>query len=514
VHRLREAALDPRVGSASQMHRMMPSSEQHLEASGCHTVLLVDDDPIARRITRRALSASTKSITLHEVSDSAQALGQAIALQPDLILLDLMMPGVDGLEVCRQLRATEQTRDIPVIMMTAYFDPGTKVQAFGFGADAFLARPVDRIELCTRIDAALEAARPRRLREAEQSATALLEAAPVGAMVLDAEGRLLQCNPKARALLGDQDSLAATLRATDARRLRAALRAAAVAGESSTLRLVQAVSPPRLLEVALRRVRSGGSSRVVVFVLDASATTDVAAEWLREARSRDDAVLRAGVLHDFASLLQVGYVQQSILAEGIESAGVAATVVRDLEQTLGGMHSLLSELRTLEGAGRPDAASATAKATIPLVLEQVARRVRYLMPPNIHVQFPPIQQRQHVDLVIPWFGDILVNLLTNARDAIGATRGSITIAVEREGPALVVRVRDDGPGIPADILRDLGTPFRTTKSPEKGTGLGLWMIKQRTEAAGGTFHVARNQSGGTTATLTYPAQRLQPVRAD
>jgi DNA-binding response OmpR family regulator/two-component sensor histidine kinase len=478
-----------------------------------YSVLLVDDDPTARRITRRALSGSAKAITLDEVSQSELAVDRAIAMQPDLILLDLMMPGIDGLEVCRRLRQSEATRDIPVLMLTAHFDPSTKLRAFECGADGFLARPVDRLELRTRVEAVLDAARPRRLREAEHSASQLLETAPVGAIVLDPSGAVQQCNSKAQELLGGQPHLVETLRSLDAERLRQAIATAMDSDEPTTLQLVQAVSPPRVLEVALRRIRFGGSDRVVLFILDVTASADLTAEWLQASRAREDELLLAGVTHDLASLLQVGYVQQGLLASIIESPEGAISVAEDLQATFDGMRGLLTDMRSLQRDGRPQGAI-TAGVALSELFRRLARRVRYLVTPNIQVQIPVVAAQSDLDVTIPWLEDILLNLITNARDAIGTARGTITVGAERVGASVVIRVSDDGPGIPEEIVAKLGTPFMTTKAPGKGTGLGLWMIKERASAAGGHFAVMRNGAQGTTATLTYTATPSLESSAD
>ncbi|MEO0730798.1 MAG: response regulator, partial [Pseudomonadota bacterium] len=69
----------------------------------------------------------------------------------DVVLLDVMMPGMDGFEVCRQLKSSPQTQDVPVVMVTALDQPTDKLQGLEAGADDFLAKPVDEIALITRV---------------------------------------------------------------------------------------------------------------------------------------------------------------------------------------------------------------------------------------------------------------------------------------------------------------------------------------------------------------------------
>jgi putative two-component system response regulator len=85
------------------------------------------------------------------VSSGLEALRHANAEPPDLILLDVMMPGMDGFEVCRELRASERTRTIPILMLTALDEVSDRTRAFLVGADDYLGKPFDRGELLARV---------------------------------------------------------------------------------------------------------------------------------------------------------------------------------------------------------------------------------------------------------------------------------------------------------------------------------------------------------------------------
>ena len=83
--------------------------------------------------------------------DGRETLKKVEEFQPDLILLDIMMPKVSGYEVCKQLRANEATKNIPVLMVTALAEMGDIERAVQAGADDFLTKPVNRLELTTRV---------------------------------------------------------------------------------------------------------------------------------------------------------------------------------------------------------------------------------------------------------------------------------------------------------------------------------------------------------------------------
>jgi DNA-binding response OmpR family regulator len=88
--------------------------------------------------------------------DGNEAISKAIMTSPDVILLDVMMPGMDGFEVASKLRANKQTKDIPIVMVTALGEVKDRVRALESGADDFLTKPVDEKELLTRVKTLVE----------------------------------------------------------------------------------------------------------------------------------------------------------------------------------------------------------------------------------------------------------------------------------------------------------------------------------------------------------------------
>lgn len=118
-----------------------------------HKILLIDDDPLIRRIVIKTLTA--KGYQVLEASSGAEGLALALGNPPDLILLDLMMPGMDGFEVCTQLRQNSSTANVPVLMLTALDQTEAKVRGLQIGADDYVTKPFNLDELQTRIEAHL-----------------------------------------------------------------------------------------------------------------------------------------------------------------------------------------------------------------------------------------------------------------------------------------------------------------------------------------------------------------------
>jgi len=116
-------------------------------------ILIVDDDPHAVEILTRMLEREG-----YECASAASgpAALQTVSSQPiDVILLDVMMPGMDGLQVCERLREDERLRQIPVILLTAKDDMETRARGMALGVSEYLTKPVNKRELFTRIRAQL-----------------------------------------------------------------------------------------------------------------------------------------------------------------------------------------------------------------------------------------------------------------------------------------------------------------------------------------------------------------------
>lgn len=122
-------------------------------------VLVVDDEENIIEFIR--LGLRYEGFQVESASDGEQGITAAQRINPDLIILDIMLPGIDGLEVCRRLRSNPITRDIPILMLTAKDEVRDRITGLRTGADDYLTKPFDFDELLERIRAILRRSHPR-----------------------------------------------------------------------------------------------------------------------------------------------------------------------------------------------------------------------------------------------------------------------------------------------------------------------------------------------------------------
>jgi DNA-binding response OmpR family regulator len=117
-------------------------------------ILVVDDTPANLEVVAEALSDAQFEVAI--ATDGERAIKQAILSQPELILLDVMMPGIDGFETCRRLKSSATTAEIPIIFMTALADVTDKVTGLNLGAVDYLTKPFQEAELLARVTTQLK----------------------------------------------------------------------------------------------------------------------------------------------------------------------------------------------------------------------------------------------------------------------------------------------------------------------------------------------------------------------
>jgi diguanylate cyclase (GGDEF)-like protein len=143
---------------------------------GMATILVADDEPINRTLIQRRLEREKFSVIT--AIDGAQAVEVTKASMPDLVLMDIMMPVMDGLEACKIIKADARTRDIPVIFLSARDELELKVSGLASGANDYISKPFSSEELLARVNVALRLKQERdQLKSATEKALATAQSA-------------------------------------------------------------------------------------------------------------------------------------------------------------------------------------------------------------------------------------------------------------------------------------------------------------------------------------------------
>jgi signal transduction histidine kinase len=365
------------IAEVTERRVSVRDSDEHLRP---HVALVVDDTPDIIRLVHGSLRSHFKVIS---ADDGLTGLEMALRELPSLIVADLMMPGIDGLELTRRLRANETTRHIPVLMLTARGDLEDRVAGLETGVSAYLAKPFSPRELLTTARALVQ----------QQATTADI------------------------VLTQRMDSLEIV--------------AGGLAHEIN--------NPLNYLKNALARVRIDAQ-----ILLEGKAGAELPRI---EKRMRE--------LFDIAE-------------SGIKR--IAGTV------ELMSSYSRAGYSRSM----RPHDAFAAVREVVALVVPATDRGVQVDM---------DLQGDGVLECVPEEFNQVISNLVQNAIEASPEAGGAVRVRGWIEGESLLLAVKDNGPGVRAEDLARLFTPFFTTKGPGRGMGMGLTIVWRVVQSLGGTVDV-------------------------
>jgi len=482
-------------------------------------ILVVDDNPDNRYSFRLLL----EGYEIEEAADGPEALAAARANPPDCILLDVRMPGMDGLEVCRQLRAEEVTRSIPVVLLTAHErDTESVVRGLAAGADDYVTKPVARQELLARVRAML---RVRDLREQLEVLNGQLEqqvrrrteelrqiygTVPVGIYTLDAHGRVTSFNHHLESLLLYQAD--EVVRQFGIGELFAPdydavywLDLCRREGKISCETLARS-RDGRLISVLDERVANtdefGERVGFTGYIQDLSREKRIRSLLSQQEKQAEVGHLAAGIVHEIAN--PIGAARQymdSLLTrmeegEPLPEDDMASgfVVVRDaLQRTTGLLQNLRKMTRVSVDPGGEADPSAVLRDLHTLMRHDLQRREIAMT-----VSGKPCQARCDAGSM----SQVFMNLITNARDAM-PEGGTLSVEVTAQDSLVRIDFRDTGEGIPEENLSRIFQFLFTTKG-DQGTGYGLAISRDIVEGHGGTIEVDSRVGAGTCVSVTLP----------
>ena len=449
------------------------------------TILIVDDEPKALVFLRNLIEPEGYRVLT--ATHGLDALAMAMRERPDVALLDVMMPEIDGFEVCRRMRADPTLSQMPILLLTALDDRSSRLQGLEAGADDFLNKPVDSAELRIRLKTITRLNRFRQLYDERARFEAAVAFAPDGIVLTEQDGRILLANEAARQLVAVPENLSGNffeqIPVKTLEKLLMTLEEHATGGhrmvETSLIhpRLAQTV-----VEIAVGRMPWDKRTILQFNLRDISEKKNLEEQLQRSQRIEVLGQLAGGIVHDVnniftaimgsASLIEMGDVarQPIHIANILKSSQRGAAVLRQLLMFARGSDGAIESLNP---AG---------------VLAEVVNMISETFGAEYQIGFAAPDDLPQIQADANQLHQIVMNLCVNARDAM-PNGGAITICARRvsldpekaqtlgqgalPGEYVEISVRDTGTGIPPEIQAKLFDPFFTTKPKGKGTGLGL-----------------------------------------
>jgi signal transduction histidine kinase/DNA-binding response OmpR family regulator len=526
------------------------------------TVLHIEDNPDNRLLVRTLLAA--QQYTVVEAEDGVNGIAEALRTRPDLVLLDIGLPRMDGYEVAAALRALPALRGTPIVALTAFATSGDRERVLATGCDGYLSKPIDPDTFAGRIEEFLRGRRERLEREQELPLLRELNQRFVGRLLERLE-QVEQLNRRLEwrsAQLAALQSIFETITPDlDVRGMLASvLPAIARAIGASEIRVeleapFELVVAGRAAEPAAGDDPAGGALWTVPLVVRQRPIGRMTVRGAREPGAGADgeqllrvvgshlasAVENARLYEDLRRQMEALQRTQARLVEAARLAAVgelAAVVAHEINNPLTsvlGFASMLAEqvppteplreqleivvseatrardiVRDLLDFGRP-----RPLALQPVDLNAVVRQVLTILKPRdrqvaIHEEYAPDLPLVEADAAR--LKQVFVNLVQNALQAMPGG-GRLWVRTEHQGDTVTVAFTDTGTGIAPEHLLRIFDPFFTTKPPLNGTGLGLSVSLGIVQQHGGTIDVASEVGRGATFTVRLPVGRPAGVGA-
>jgi PAS domain S-box-containing protein len=435
------------------------------------TILNVDDNVASRFAVTRVLEQH--QFRVREAGSGAEALKLAAAELPDLVLLDVNLPDINGFEVCHRLKSDPATSGIPVLHITAaYLSVSDMTKGLESGADSYLLKPVEPDLLIATVKSVL---RTRRAEEAARSLArewqATFDAISDGVAVVDAEGRILRCNESLARILGrPADELAGTV-CTELwpglpREQQPFLRAL----ESRRREAIELEYRGKLLAVAVDPIfeESGAANGAVHIVSDVTERRQLEEQFRESQKFETIGTLAAGVAHDYNNLLTSIMGNASLLASSLPPDSPLRDKLQDILGASQRAADLTRQLLAYSGKGR----HFLQKLELSKLVRNIQELIEAAVSKKLTLQFKLASELPAIEADANQVQQVILNLVSNAAEAIGDHPGTVTIATGLEDREYTfLEVIDTGCGMDAETKARIFDPFFTTKFTGRGLGL-------------------------------------------
>ncbi|OGU15948.1 MAG: hypothetical protein A2076_04705 [Geobacteraceae bacterium GWC2_53_11] len=442
---------------------MCPETISSLPFGGRKPVILtVDDDANNLAVVRDCLSELNYTVLVAE--DGESALARADYARPDLILLDIMMPGIDGYETCRLLKNQESTRDIPVIFMSALADTGFKVRGLGTGAVDYVTKPFQQEELLARLEVHLSIRDlSRRLKEANE----LLES-----RVEERTRDLATANRVLQEEMAERQALRREVQEERSRFM------------AKLIQTNRMTSLGLLISSIAHNINTPNGAVIL-------AAQHLAASW-----------------HDALPILENATREEGDFMLGGIPFGAAKSEIRGATESIlnnaNRVERVIHDLRTYNLGERYEV---SAGVSINRVVKEALTIIRAYgrlgeipITPVLAPHLPRITGNQYQ------LEQVVVNLLLNAMQAMPDNKGAVSIRTGYSAgdDEVHIMVTDKGEGFSAEARTHLFEAFYSTRIEEGGSGLGLYISNFIVSEHKGRLTVEPGLTGGTVATVHLP----------
>ncbi|MFC1592358.1 response regulator, partial [Thermodesulfobacteriota bacterium] len=495
--------------------------------------LLVIDDNNDNLATAQALLTSLiPGCSVSTASSGSEGIRRAGQESPDCILLDINMPGLDGYEACRRLKASAATGHIPIMLLTAVrTDSADRVKGLDSGADAFLSKPIDGPELVAQVKVLL---RIKQAEDALRSERFLLSHAirqtSETVIIMNAEGAVEYVNPAVEKLTGygpdeaiGKNPFGSDRGIYDPSHYRE-IWDSINAGRECTYRMQHRKKDGDTveLETTFSPVRDDAGAIVNFVSIGRDVTHEAMLEKeLRQAQKMEAiGTLAGGIAHDFNNILAaaMGYTEMAIdkAADTTRAAGYMRHVLQAVRRARDLVFQILSFSRQTEQKIRP--------VKVGPIIKETVKFLRASLPSTIEIS-EHIQTGEDIVLADPTqIHQVLMNLCTNAKHAMQERGGVLEVrldAVTLDADGTAVRpglgpgrylqliVSDTGCGMEASVQERIFEPFYTTKAQGEGTGLGLSVVHGIVASFGASIRVDSTPGKGTEFQVYLPLHEVE-----
>ena len=449
-------------------------------------VWIVDDSPLEAEMARKRLATAFATRVFHDGS----ALLEAIVTPPlpDVLVLDWVMPGVSGIDVCKFLRANQDTSELSILLLTAQDQTGQIVEGLAAGANDYLSKPYSPAELIARVNSLIRA---RRLREraeaAERSTRALLALLPDALITTNAAGEITFLNSEAERIL---DHRTVDVRGRHLGEFFPAL--AAIHEQSNqgdnfeTLPELQAGG--RLYAPAVRLMALDGVPTITVLLRDVTEKRRI------ETRRLD---FYSMVAHDLRSPLAAMTLRVGLMKD--EAHGpMPQPYLKDLDRVDGRIKEMASLINDFLDIARSENVGLQLTPQlidlVDLVRTHLADFSDIAQTTGVSIHFEEPSARVEAFADPARIKQVVTNLMSNAIK-FSSKGGQVLVEVIRRDSDVEFAVSDAGRGIAEDKISELFKRYSrpgsesATSTALPGTGLGLMIVREIVAAHRGTCGV-------------------------